>query len=84
MRVNGVAYRTVWWNSTAPTRGAGPARVEMIDQRRLPFRFEILSLASVEEVAEAIRDMAVRGAGAIGVARLRDGAGGSDGAGCFV
>ncbi|OGW91186.1 MAG: S-methyl-5-thioribose-1-phosphate isomerase [Omnitrophica bacterium RIFCSPHIGHO2_02_FULL_63_14] len=59
MRVNGVAYRTVWWDAGA---------VKLIDQRRLPFRFEILSLRSPGEVAEAIREMAVRGAGAIGVA----------------
>lgn len=59
MRVGGVAYRTVWMD-----RGV----VKMIDQRRLPFEFAILSCGTYEEVAEAIRDMAVRGAGAIGVA----------------
>lgn len=44
------------------------ASVKMIDQRLLPHRFEILTLATHGETAEAIRDMAVRGAGAIGVA----------------
>jgi S-methyl-5-thioribose-1-phosphate isomerase len=44
------------------------AEVKMIDQRLLPHRFEILTLHSHGETAEAIRDMAVRGAGAIGVA----------------
>src|SRR3989338_6188783 len=59
MRVAGVHYRTVWMEGGV---------VKMIDQRRLPFEFSILSLASYTETADAIRDMAVRGAGAIGVA----------------
>jgi len=42
--------------------------IKMIDQRFLPHRFEILTLANHTETAEAIRCMAVRGAGAIGVA----------------
>jgi methylthioribose-1-phosphate isomerase len=50
---------TIWREGT---------EVKMIDQRLLPHRFEILTLRSHEETAEAIRDMAVRGAGAIGVA----------------
>ncbi len=44
------------------------AEVKMIDQRLLPHRLEILTLRSHGETAEAIRDMAVRGAPAIGVA----------------
>ncbi len=40
----------------------------MLDQRRLPAHEEWLELRSYLEVAEAIRDMAVRGAPAIGVA----------------
>ncbi len=59
MLVNGVPYRTVWMDGDA---------VKLIDQRQLPFRFEILTLAAYGETADAIRDMAVRGAGAIGVA----------------
>ena len=59
MRVNGVHYRTVWLE--------GPV-VRLIDQRRLPFAFSILSLPTYQETAEAIRNMTVRGAGAIGVA----------------
>ncbi|OGD44820.1 S-methyl-5-thioribose-1-phosphate isomerase [Candidatus Bathyarchaeota archaeon RBG_16_57_9] len=42
--------------------------VKMIDQRLLPHRFEIISLASHVETAAAIRDMATRGAGAVGCA----------------
>jgi len=44
-----------------------PATVEVIDQRKLPFIFEILELRSVEDAFSAIRDMAVRGAPLIGI-----------------
>lgn len=44
------------------------AKVKMIDQRLLPHRVEILTLHGHHETAESIRDMAVRGAPAIGVA----------------
>jgi len=44
------------------------ATVKMIDQRLLPHRVEILMLHDHHETAESIRDMAVRGAPAIGVA----------------
>src|SRR5262249_14888707 len=43
-------------------------RLELIDQRLLPGRFEYLSCTSAAEVALAIRAMAVRGAPAIGCA----------------
>lgn len=43
-------------------------RVEMLDQRLLPEREEVLQLRTVEEVARAIEDLAVRGAPAIGCA----------------
>src|ERR1700693_4583767 len=43
-------------------------RLEMIDQRILPARFEYLSYGSAAQVAEGIRAMVVRGAPAIGVA----------------
>lgn len=42
--------------------------VKMIDQRLLPHRFEIIALSHHMETAQAIRDMATRGAGAIGCA----------------
>jgi len=42
--------------------------VVMLDQRRLPEQETYLTLTSAEEVAAAIRDMAIRGAPAIGVA----------------
>lgn len=42
--------------------------LELLDQRRLPGNIEYLKLRSAEEVAKAIREMAVRGAPAIGCA----------------
>ncbi|MEJ5201972.1 MAG: S-methyl-5-thioribose-1-phosphate isomerase [Anaerolineales bacterium] len=42
--------------------------LRLIDQRLLPGRFEIVTCASVTDVIEAIRNMTVRGAPAIGVA----------------
>ena len=59
MRVRGKAYRTVWLEG---------ARVHMIEQRLLPHRFEILICPTYRDTAEAIKTMAVRGAGAIGAA----------------
>jgi methylthioribose-1-phosphate isomerase len=43
-------------------------RLELIDQRGLPARLDYVSCASAAEVAQAIRDMVVRGAPAIGCA----------------
>ena len=51
--------RTVMWEQEGPA-------VRMIDQRLLPGEVVMIDLKTVEEVAEAIRDMAVRGAPAIG------------------
>lgn len=42
--------------------------VHVIDQRRLPFAFEVMTLRSVSDVYDAIREMAVRGAPLIGAA----------------
>ena len=60
MKVNGKSYRTVWLPQNRETQ------FDIIDQRWLPFRFEIETLSTVEETATAIRDMHVRGAGCIG------------------
>jgi methylthioribose-1-phosphate isomerase len=51
--------RTVFWEDHS---------VKMIDQRLLPARFEIVSYHKYKEVAQAITDMVVRGAPAIGAA----------------
>lgn len=59
MHVEERPYRTVW---SDPEKGV----VRIIDQRKIPWEFEIEDLSSVSEVATAIRDMHVRGAGCIG------------------
>lgn len=59
MKINNKHYRTVWYNSETNT-------VSMINQIKLPFEFEIVEFVNYKETAEAIRDMVVRGAGAIG------------------
>ena len=50
---------TLHWNGSA---------IEMIDQRILPHHIEYITCDSARSVANAIRDMVVRGAPAIGVA----------------
>ncbi len=60
MNVHGKHYRTIWLHPD------NPAMVQIIDQRQLPYQFVIEDLATVEEVARAIKDMHVRGAGLIG------------------
>ena len=42
--------------------------LKLIDQRRLPLREEVITLDTLAAVADAIRDMVVRGAPAIGIA----------------
>ena len=49
--------RAVWWED---------GTVRVIDQRLLPEKFEVATIARYEEMAEAIRDMTVRGAPTIG------------------
>ncbi|MCF7674609.1 MAG: S-methyl-5-thioribose-1-phosphate isomerase [Akkermansiaceae bacterium] len=60
MLVHGQHYRTIWENEN------GSGAVHIIDQCQLPHRFEIATLTTVAEAAEAIRGMRVRGAGLIG------------------
>jgi methylthioribose-1-phosphate isomerase len=59
MRIDGVPYRTIW----VADDGWG---VEIIDQTRLPHRFETMRLETLEDAAAAIREMRVRGAPLIG------------------
>ena len=59
MRVDGVAYRSIWLADDGAT-------VDVIDQTRLPFEFEILNLRCLADACTAIRDMVVRGAPLIG------------------
>ena len=62
MKVNGQPCRTIW---VAPHN---ERCVQIIDQRWLPHRFAVEDISSVAEMATAIRDMHVRGAGLIGAA----------------
>jgi len=59
MKVHGKPMRTIW-----PTKDE--EAVEIIDQTKLPFALEIVCLETVEEAAQAIFDMLVRGAPLIG------------------
>ena len=60
MNVHGQHYRTIW------LKAGDPAVVQIIDQRALPFHFVVVDLKTVDEVAVAIKEMLVRGAGLIG------------------
>lgn len=62
MKVEGKHYRTIW------VKEGNPKIVQIIDQRPLPHRFVIEDLERVEEMAKAIKEMHVRGAGLIGAA----------------
>jgi S-methyl-5-thioribose-1-phosphate isomerase len=59
MKVSGKDYRTVWMEGGS---------VFMIEQNLLPFEFRIIECKSCRETSQAIRTMAIRGAGAIGAA----------------
>jgi len=62
MKVNNTHYRTIWLNPD------DKKSIQIIDQRKLPFSFEIETISSVEEMCIAIKDMHLRGAGLIGAA----------------
>jgi methylthioribose-1-phosphate isomerase len=51
--------RTIEWKDN---------KVLMIDQRELPARYEILTCSEYQEIIDAIKNLAIRGAPAIGVA----------------
>jgi methylthioribose-1-phosphate isomerase len=58
MKIAGTPYRTIW--------PAGPGVVRVIDQSRLPFELLTLDLRTLEDAADAIKTMVVRGAPLIG------------------
>lgn len=60
MNVNGKPYRTIWLKED------DVKIVQIIDQRHLPHKFVIEDLNTVDDVAQSIKDMHVRGAGLIG------------------
>jgi methylthioribose-1-phosphate isomerase len=59
MKVDGKPMRTIWVEDDGAACG-------IIDQTRLPHRFETLRLSTAEDAAHAIRSMQVRGAPLIG------------------
>ena len=61
MNIQGRPYRTIW-------PAADNAAVEVIDQTKLPHHFVTVRLSNMEQVADAIRRMIVRGAPLIGAA----------------
>src|SRR5438445_13080507 len=60
MKVGGRYFRTIW------VKPDDEGVVQLIDQRLLPYRFVIEEIRTVEQMATAIREMHVRGAGLIG------------------
>ncbi len=67
MNIDGTPWRTIWpeGESEAST-GDIPRSVGIIDQTLLPHRFETRSLHRLDDAAEAIATMRVRGAPLIG------------------
>jgi methylthioribose-1-phosphate isomerase len=60
MKVAGKPYRTIWLDE------GNTSVVKIIDQRQLPHSFVLETLVSTDDIARAISDMHVRGAGLIG------------------
>ena len=60
MRIGPTHYRSIWLDESS-------GNVRVIDQRKLPFRFEIISLQTSADAFQAISGMVVRGAPLIGV-----------------
>jgi methylthioribose-1-phosphate isomerase len=61
MHVNGKTYRAIWVD-------ANQKSVNIINQIKLPFSFEIENISTYKELVAAIKDMRLRGAPLIGVA----------------
>lgn len=61
MKIQGKHYHTIWLKKD------DSSIVHVIDQRKLPFLFEIFDLKSTEDAFYAISEMVVRGAPLIGV-----------------
>jgi len=59
MKVNGTSYRSIWLNDNGWA-------VDIIDQTRLPHEFVVKTLVSMQDAAESISVMRVRGAPLIG------------------
>lgn len=61
MNINGQHFHTIW------VKKEDPAIVQVIDQRKLPFVFQVFDIKTREDAFFAIREMVVRGAPLIGV-----------------
>jgi len=61
MLVNGKQYRTIW-------PADDNSYICIIDQRKIPFKFEIEKVFTYRQMCIAIKDMHIRGAGLIGAA----------------
>ena len=61
MKVATQHYRTIWPDARCKF-------VEIIDQTKLPFAFEIVHIDSLDKMVHAIKTMQVRGAPLIGAA----------------
>ena len=59
MLINNNPYRTIWFDKASES-------VKIIDQTKLPFKLEIVSLKTLDDVIFAINEMQVRGAPLIG------------------
>ena len=60
MRVEDKNYQTIWIHPKNKNI------IQIIDQRLLPFKFEIINLSTTAEIFSAIKNMQVRGAPLIG------------------
>ncbi|MEO0979699.1 MAG: S-methyl-5-thioribose-1-phosphate isomerase [Pseudomonadota bacterium] len=59
MKVDGTHYRSLWWDE-------GKDALQIIDQRWLPHEFRIQQVETLQDFADAIVEMRVRGAPLIG------------------
>jgi methylthioribose-1-phosphate isomerase len=59
MHINGKAFRTIWFDEEDQA-------VKIIDQTKLPHKFEIKNLKTIKDAINAIKTMEVRGAPLIG------------------
>ena len=59
MHINGKALRTIWFDEKDQA-------VKIIDQTKLPHKFEVKNLKTVKDAINAIKTMEVRGAPLIG------------------
>lgn len=61
MKIQGKHYHTIW------LKDDDDSTIQVIDQRKLPFQFEVFYIKTVEDAFFAIKEMVVRGAPLIGV-----------------